>query len=134
MAKKIEKKSKKEIENTTNKGLAEVIIETIQDKKGIDIVVMDLHSLQNSLFDKFIICSASSKPQSDTIVDSIAFEVKKKLGILPKSIEGTDNATWCIVDYFNVLVHVFNPESRGFYQLEKLWADAQLTKIESITE
>lgn len=132
MAKKSELKAKTIKEDTVIKSLSEIIIETIQDKKGLDIVVMDLHALQNSLFDQFIICSATSKPQSDTIVDSIEFEVKKKLGILPKNIEGTDNATWCVMDYFNILVHVFNPESRTFYQLEKLWADAELKVIENV--
>ncbi len=132
MAKKSEIKAKTIKEDTVIKSLSEIIIETIQDKKGLDIVVMDLHALQNSLFDQFIICSATSKPQSDTIVDSIEFEVKKKLGILPKNVEGTDNATWCVMDYFNILVHVFNPESRTFYQLEKLWADAELKVIENV--
>lgn len=112
--------------------LADVIINAIQDKKGDDIVVIDLQKTHNSLFDQFIICSANSKPQSDTLVDHIAFTVKKQLGILPKHIEGTENATWAIMDYFNIIVHVFNPESREYFQLEKLWADAELRVVKTI--
>ncbi len=119
-------------EKKTNKGLAEVIIEAIQEKKGNDIVVVDMTAMHHSLFDKFIICSAASKPQSDTIIDHVAFTVKKQLGILPKNVEGMENASWCILDYFDIVVHVFDPEAREFYQLEKLWADAELKVIESV--
>lgn len=113
-------------------GLSEIIIEAIKEKKGNDIVVMDLTAMHHSLFDQFIICSANSKPQSDTLIDHIAFTVKKQLGILPKNIEGSENASWCILDYFDIIVHVFDSESRAFYQLEKLWADAEIKKIESV--
>lgn len=132
MAKKKEIQSIKNENEAESKSLSEVILEAIQEKKGIDIVVMDLSKMQNSLFDQFIICSASSKPQSDTIIDHIGFTVKKQLGILPKSVEGTENASWSIIDYFNIIVHVFDPESRTFYQLEKLWADAELRVIETV--
>lgn len=132
MAKKKEIQIVKNELKAESKSLSEVIIEAIQEKKGIDLIVMDLSKMQNSLFDQFIICSASSKPQSDTIIDHIAFTVKKQFGILPKSVEGTENATWSILDYFNIIVHVFDPESRTFYQLEKLWADAELRAIETV--
>lgn len=118
--------------NNAKLGLSEIIIEAIKEKKGNDIVVMDLTSMHHSLFDQFIICSANSKPQSDTLIDHIAFTVKKQLGILPKNIEGSENASWCILDYFDIIVHVFDSESRAFYQLEKLWADAEIKKIESV--
>mgnify|MGYP001003499372 CR=1 FL=1 len=124
--------NKEVIVNKANKGLTEVIIDAIQEKKGDNIVVMDMTAMHHSLFDKFIICSATSKPQSDTLIDHIAFSVKKQLGILPKNVEGTENASWCILDYFDIVVHVFDPESREFYQLEKLWADAELKAIKSV--
>jgi ribosome-associated protein len=132
MVKRKEQNKEVSIEKSANKGLTEVIIEAIQEKKGNDIVVVDMTTMHHSLFDKFIICSATSKPQSDTIIDHIAFTVKKQLGILPKNVEGSENASWCILDYFDIVVHVFDPESREFYQLEKLWADAELKVIESV--
>ncbi len=123
---------KKEILTVTNTvNLTEIIVNAIQDKKGEDIVIMDMKTIHNSLFDKFIICSAQSKPQSDTIADHIAFTVKKHLGQLPNHIEGSENSEWVLIDYFSTLVHVFNSESRKYYQLEKLWADAEFTAIES---
>lgn len=116
----------------TVKTLSEVIIEAIQEKKGNDIIEMDLTKMHHSLFDKFIICSANSKPQSDTLMEHIAFSVKKQLGILPKNVEGSENASWCILDYFDIIVHVFDAESRDFYQLEKLWADAELKSVATV--
>ncbi len=120
-------KTKKNIEN--QKELKNLIIQAIQDKKGEEIIVMDLKNIHNTIFDQFIICTVSSKPQSDTIADHIAFSVKKELGQLPNHIEGSYSAEWVLIDYFNILVHVFLPESRSYYQIEKLWADAEFTKI-----
>jgi ribosome-associated protein len=132
MAKKKELKSEQINNIAPSLDLKDVIVSAMQDKKGEDIVVLDMQNLHNTLFDQFIICSANSKPQSDTLVDHIAFTVKKQLGILPKHVEGTENGSWAILDYFNIIVHVFNPESRNYFQLEKLWADAELRTIETV--
>lgn len=116
----------------TSLDMIDVIVNAMQDKKAEDIVIIDMKNMQNTLFDKFVVCSANSKPQSDTLIDHVAFSVKKQMGILPKHVEGTENASWAILDYFDIIVHVFDHESRGYFQLEKLWADAEVRSVETV--
>lgn len=106
------------------------IVELIQSKKGYDIKVLDLEGL-TAMSDFFIICSADA----DVHVKSIADEVDKKLrkdGIKCYHKEGYNSLSWVLLDYFDVVVHIFKKESREFYNLEKLWGDAIITDIENI--
>jgi ribosome-associated protein len=109
--------------------LAEVIIHGIQEKKGIDIILMDLRNIHNAMCDYFIVCHGSSKTQVEAIADSVAMEVKKAVGENPFHKEGFENAEWILMDYFDVVVHIFEESRRDFYNLEGLWADAAITKI-----
>lgn len=122
------KKPVKKSESETEK-LFSLIIKGIQEKKGIDIIDLNLKNVKNSVADHFIICEGTSNTQVFAIADSIEFEVKKGMGIRPWHKEGFENAEWILIDYFDIVVHIFIDQSRTFYQLENLWADAEITKI-----
>ncbi|MBS1765013.1 MAG: ribosome silencing factor [Bacteroidetes bacterium] len=109
-----------------------VIVDSIEDKKGENIVVLNLKELKNAMADYFVICQAGNKIQVDAIVRNIEENVFKKVKETAFSIEGKQNAEWILMDYFNVVVHVFLAEKREFYGLENLWADAQEEKIAAI--
>lgn len=111
--------------------LAETIIDGILEKKGEEIVKIDLHEIEGAVTDYFIICQANSTTQVAAIKDSIAEVVRKKLGEKPWHIEGTSNLEWVLLDYVDVVAHVFLPEKREFFNLEGLWADAEISEIES---
>ena len=102
--------------------LARKIINAIADKKGSDIVLLDLRSI-SLLADYFVICSGESERQVKAIVDEITEKIKEE-GIRPLHIEGDSSSGWVLVDYGGVIVHIFAPVVRGYYQLEKLWSDA----------
>ncbi len=110
--------------------LVEAIVDGILDKKGKDIVVMDLRPTGNSVTDWFIICHGTSNTHTDAIADSVEETVRKKLNEKPWHTEGFQNAEWILIDYVNVIVHVFQEHIRDFYRLEDLWADAPTEKIE----
>lgn len=110
--------------------LSEAIVKGMQEKKGFDIVVMDLRKVKNAVADFFIICSGSSDKQLDAISQSIDEFVFKKVKENPWHSEGKNNKEWMLLDYSNVVAHVFKKEKRNFYSLEKLWGDAEITEIE----
>ena len=110
--------------------LALTIVKAIQEKKGEHIKLMDLRKLDAAVTDFFVVCSAKSDTQVDAIFRSIDEVVKKELGIDPNQIEGTDYSNWILLDYFDVVVHVFRDEIRDFYKLEDLWADAKTKDFE----
>lgn len=109
--------------------LAEHIIEGIQEKKGVNIVKVDLRQISNSISDFFVICHASSTRQVDAIADSIMEVVRKRCGDRPNTVEGKQNAEWVLLDYVDVVVHVFQEKIREVYALEDLWADAPIEQI-----
>jgi ribosome-associated protein len=111
--------------------LAETIIEGIQDKKGKYIVQMNLSEVKSSVCNFFVICHGTSRTQVEAIADSIEDKVRIKLKEKPWHREGFANAEWVLLDYVDVVVHIFQEKTRDFYQLEKLWADAEIQKIES---
>lgn len=111
--------------------LLEAIIDGIEDKKGEDIVTLNLKGIKNAMSDYFVICQASNKIQVEAIVRSIEEKVYKKVKEDPRTVEGKQNAEWVLLDYFNVIVHVFLTDKRDFYGLENLWADAVEEKIAS---
>ena len=111
------------------KDLIDIIIEAIQDKKGRNIVVADLTPILTASTDAFVICTANSPAQMESIVDNIENLARTKLGERPGGVAGRAGAQWVAMDFGNVMVHVFLPEVREFYDLEHLWSDAALTEI-----
>ena len=110
--------------------LSEAIVQGMQEKKGFDIVVLDLRKVKNAVADFFVICSGNSDKQLDAISESIDEYVFKKVKENPWHSEGKNNKEWMLLDYINVVAHVFKKEKRNFYALEKLWGDAEITRIE----
>lgn len=108
------------------------IIDSIQDIKGKNIIKLDLTNLEDRPTDYFIICQGESSTQVKSIAENVKIRLKDELNILPVSSEGIDGAKWILVDYFDVIVHVFYPETRDFYDLEDLWSDAVMTNYEDL--
>ncbi|MEJ7557009.1 MAG: ribosome silencing factor [Pedobacter sp.] len=111
--------------------LSEIAVQGIQEKKGNDIVRLDLRELKSSVSDYFIICSANSSTQVKAIADSVEEEIYKNTQTDPWRKEGQETADWIILDYFDIVVHVFKTEKREFYGIEDLWGDAQTTSYKS---
>ena len=105
-----------------------LVVEAIQAKKGHQIVTIDLSKVENSMCDCFIICHGESTTQVGAIADSIEKELKEKAGIRAHHVEGFQNSQWVLLDFFDVLVHVFQEEYRSFYRLEELWADGKVVR------
>jgi ribosome-associated protein len=101
------------------------IITALQDKKAQNIVELDLSPTQVSLFDRFIICTATSNTHADALKENVLMTIKQNLNVYPKQTEGTNNSQWILIDYFDTLVHIFLKETREFYDIESLWIDAQ---------
>lgn len=114
--------------------LADVAVRGLQDRKGMDIVVLNLKELKNAVADYFIICSASSDTQLDALARSVEEEVEKVTGQAPWQSEGRTNREWILLDYVDVVVHVFLRDRRQFYALEELWGDAEITHIEDTAD
>lgn len=112
--------------------LVKRIAEGIQEKKGKDIVVADLTDTDNSVCKYFVICEGNTPTQVAAIADSVNDYVRIHLGVKPSVVEGLRNARWVAMDYSDVLVHIFVPEDRAFYNLENLWADARLNMIPNL--
>ena len=110
--------------------LVDKIVDVMEEKMGKDIAVLDFHSIKHALFDYFIICHGSSKVKVASFAESIEENIFKSLHIKPHKKEGFENAEWILLDYFDVIVHVFLDQTRDFYKLENLWADAEIKKIE----
>jgi len=119
-------------EDITPKELVDAVVEGIQEKKGKSIVVLDMTKIDNSICKYFVICEGDSNIHVDAVADSVDDYVREKLGEKPYHIEGRDNAEWILVDYVDVIVHVFQRSVREFYNLEGLWADAKRTEIEDL--
>ena len=111
------------------KQLVETIKKGIQEKKGQGIVVADLSGIDGSICRYFVICQGGSPSQVEAITDTIAEFARKELGEKPAHVVGLENAQWVAMDYTDVLVHIFLPDVREYYDLEHLWDDAKLTRI-----
>lgn len=121
----------KKRKGTNSESLSDVIVKGMQEKKATDIIVMDLRKIKNAVADFFVICSGNSDKQLDAISDSIDAEVYKKFQENPWHTEGKSNKEWMLLDYINVVAHVFRKDRREFYALERLWGDADITEIDA---
>lgn len=110
--------------------MIETIVGAIQDKKGKDIVSLDLSGFDGAICSHFIVCNADSTTQVDAISSGIEEELIEKLGEKAWRIEGRQTGLWIAMDYVDVVVHIFQTELRDFYRLEELWADAPMTEYE----
>jgi ribosome-associated protein len=113
--------------------LAEAIAAQALDKKAIDVVILDLRGVAGYT-DYFVICSGNTDRQTKAIHDAIHMELKKRHGVLPRRVEGLSEARWILMDYLDVVVHVFTPETRGFYRLEALWGDVPRRELDPAEE
>ena len=111
--------------------LITTIISGIEDVKGKEITILDLREIENTVCNYFIICEGTSNTQVNAIVNSVQRKVSKSLKDNPWHIEGNDNAEWVLMDYVNVVVHVFQKHIRDYYDIEGLWGDAVTTTIET---
>ncbi len=111
--------------------LIALIIAGVEEVKGVDINLLDLREIDNTVCDYFVICNGTSNTHVNAIVSSIQKTVSKAIKDKPWHIEGSDNAEWVLMDYVNVVVHVFQKHVREFYDIEGLWGDAKVTLVES---
>jgi len=107
------------------------VIKGIEDVKGENITILDLREIENTVCDYFIICDGNSNTQVNAISGAIQKKVSKTLKDKPWHVEGEKNAEWVLIDYVNIVVHVFQKETRDFYNIEGLWGDAKITNIKN---
>ena len=110
--------------------LLEVIVESIKNKKGKEIVSIDLKKIDNSVCDYFVICTGDSTTQVEAIAEEIKEKSKSEAKTSVHHIEGLKNANWVLLDFMNIVVHIFLPDQRKLYHLEDLWSDGILTEFE----
>jgi ribosome-associated protein len=107
------------------------VISGIEEVKGQNIEILDLRDIENTVCDYFIICDGTSNTQVNAIANSIQKQVSKTLKEKPWHIEGTENAEWILIDFVSVVVHVFQRQTREFYDIEGLWGDAKSVRIQT---
>lgn len=123
-------KKKIKFEGTPYEGnIEELIIQALIEKQGVDIQCINLKKVNNAYFDYFIICTGNSKPHVETLSDFVQETTQRAAGMKPVHVEGLDNTEWVLLDYFNVVVHIFQPEARQYYNLEALWSDADVQRF-----
>ena len=111
--------------------LISLIVQAIEEIKGQNISLLDLRNIENTVCDYFIICNGNSNTQVNAIASSVHKNVSKNIREKPYQIEGVENAEWILMDYVNVVVHVFQKHKREYYDIDNLWGDAKITKIET---
>ncbi len=117
---------------TTEKQLLiDTIVDAIQDTKGEDIMIFDLSKIENSVAQTFVICTGNSNTQVSAIAGNIEKKVRNEIHDRPWHVEGTENALWVLLDYVSVVVHVFQRQTREYYEIEELWGDAEIITIEN---
>ncbi len=117
--------------NKDNDHLLSLIVQGIEDIKGKDIEILDLRDIENTVCDYFVLCTGNSSTQVNAIEGAILKTVSRGMKEKPWHIEATSNAKWVLIDYVSVVVHIFQPDTRDFYDIEGLWGDAKSIKIES---
>lgn len=116
--------AKKHLEKDDKENILRSAIFAMQEKKGKQIISLDMTKIHNSVTDYFVICHANSKIQVEAIYDNVVKIIREQCDTKPINKEGTENAEWILIDYFDVVVHIFLNDIRSFYHLEDLWADA----------
>ena len=111
--------------------LLETIIEGIREVKGIDTSILDLKKIETAVCKYFVICSGTSNTHVSSITDSVKKIVSKEIQEKPWHIEGLNTSEWVLIDYSDIVVHVFQEQTREFYRLEDLWGDAKIRTIEN---
>ncbi len=112
--------------------LCDAIVEGMQENKAKDITIIDLRKISGSVCDFFVICSGESNTQVDGICSAIQRHTRKEIQERPWHVEGKNGSEWVLLDYVNVVAHVFGRELREYYDLEDLWADAKITRVPDI--
>ena len=112
--------------------LVKSITKGIQEKKGQHIVIADLSHIDGAIANYFVICQGNSPTQVEAIAESVGEICRKEAGEKPVNVNGLGNNQWVAIDYVDVLVHIFMPEAREFYDLENLWEDAKLTELPDV--
>lgn len=121
--------SKQSTNALSSEQISETVVQGMLEKKAENIVLLDLRKVKHAVADFFVICSGNSDTQIDAIADSVEDELIKKSRTKPWKKEGYSNKEWILIDYVDVVAHVFNKDKRLFYALEELWADAVVTHI-----
>ena len=114
---------------STEDALISNIFSGIENVKGFDVSLLDLRDIENTVCSYFVVCTGSSNTHVNAIVSSIEKTVSKELKEKPFNTEGNDNSEWVLIDYVNIVVHVFQRQIREYYNIEALWGDAKTTKI-----
>lgn len=114
--------------------LAGWVTEGMLEKKGFEVVLMDMRGIHSRVADYFVICHASSVTQAEALAESVEEIVRVNTQMKPKHIEGLQQCEWILLDYFDVVAHIFVQPARSFYRLEDLWADAIITRINEPTK
>lgn len=109
--------------------LSDLVVQGMSEKKGLDIVVLNLRNVKNAVADYFVICSGNSDTQIDALSDSVEEYVYKAVRQSPWKKEGKQNKEWILLDYIDVVAHIFKKDKREFYSLEELWGDAEITHV-----
>jgi len=109
------------------KKMLDLVVSLMKDKKAKDIVILDVKKL-TSLTDCFVLCTSESTPQTKAITSHI-YKNMRENGWRPNNLEDTASLEWVAMDYFNIVIHIFNQETRDYYQFERLWGDAKIKKI-----
>ena len=122
----------KGIKDDDSQVLCDTIVEGMQENKAQDIVVLDLREISNAVCDFFVICTGESSTQVDGISSSVSRHTRKELSERPWKVEGKTNSEWILMDYGSVVAHIFYKETRTFYDLEDLWADAKRTDVPNL--
>ena len=118
------------VKSISSDELSQLVVKGMQEKKASSIVVMNLKKVKNAVADYFIICSGNSDTQIDAIADSVEEEIYKLSKQNPWQREGRENKEWVLIDYVDVVAHVFRKDRRDFYALEELWGDAQILHVD----
>ena len=113
-----------------DKSLVDEILYGIEDVKGVEVHIMDLSKISNTVCKLFILCTGTSNTHVTAIANSVKKNVSKKLKEKPYSMEGIENQEWVLIDYVDVVVHIFQSEIREFYDIENLWGDAKIINVE----
>ena len=121
----------KKVVHSNSQDLLDQIVFAMQDKKARNIISLDLNNIPDAIANYFVICHAPSSTQVDAIYNNVIDMVQKNCDTKPFHREGNANSEWILIDYFDIVVHIFKEDIRTFYKLEQLWADAKLKGYDS---